>query len=399
MNVLFLSDVPIQNPTSGSEQVLNQQSIGLVKLGLNVCTITRINNCRNTAQFSMINGVNDACYSVNPQKTIRSLSTVLKSPPYLFDKFTKQFDISHVIAHQPFTCFSLLLSGKLKNIPLLYVYHSPSHQEYELSNENRKFLRNLPHIVVRRLVEGICLKKSSKIMVLSEYMKDKIQCIHKISANRITVNTGGVDINRFKPINDRRRLKKNLGLTEHKIHLITVRNLEPRMGIDNLIKAMNILKRHGNIVHLTIGGVGPEKKNLQKLTGKLNLKKEVSFSGFILSELLPKFYNAADFFILPTRRLEGFGLVTLESMACGTPVLGTNIGGTKEILLPFHSQFLFKNSSPESIADGIEAVINRYSIDQNGYKNLRSGCRQYVEKTYSWKRHIDQLISIISEIS
>ena len=102
--------------------------------------------------------------------------------------------------------------------------------------------------------------------------------------------------------------------------------------------------------------------------------------------------------ILPTRRLEGFGLVTPESMACGTPVLGTPVGGTREILLNFDSEFLFKDASPEARAEGIEMAIKKYFSDKKEYNELRFRCREYAEKNYSWQRHADQLKSILKEL-
>jgi glycosyltransferase involved in cell wall biosynthesis len=170
------------------------------------------------------------------------------------------------------------------------------------------------------------------------------------------------------------------------------------MGLDNLLRAMKILKELTVNVYLTIGGEGQEYEILSEMINKMNISKEVTLAQFVPSNKIHLYYGAADFFILPTRKLEGFGLVTLESMACGTPVLGTPVGGTKEILSPFNSKFLFKDSSPKSIAGGIHEAINRYFNDPKMYKELRHRCREYVEKNYSWQRHIDELMHIISDI-
>ncbi|MFH1993111.1 MAG: glycosyltransferase family 4 protein [Pseudomonadota bacterium] len=149
---------------------------------------------------------------------------------------------------------------------------------------------------------------------------------------------------------------------------------------------------------MTVGGEGVERKNLESLIRAFGLENDVMLTGFISADLLPDFYGAADCFILPTRSLEGFGLVTPESMACGTPVLGTPVGGTKEILSGFDAQFLFRDTSPESMADGIRFAIEEYFYDKNRYDALRLRCREYAKKNYSWERHIDQLKSILEEI-
>lgn len=398
MKILFLSDVPIQNPTSGSEQVLYQQATGLAIEGNNVFAITRMNRNFKTIKFTQFNNLQDACYSMNTKNSLPALFSVLRKPPYLFVKLRNAIPFSLAISHQPLTCFSLILSGKLREIPLLYVFHSPSHLEYELLNEGKKSFRLWPQVVIRKWIERFCLKRSSKIMVLSRYMKRKIEHIHEIPTNHVVVNPGGVDLKRFRPFDQRKEIKSDLVLPKNKIDLLTVRNLEPRMGVDNLIKSIKIINSSRNTAHLTIGGDGPEKNNLQRLIKELGLINEVTLTGFIPPELLPKFYNAADFFIIPTRELEGFGLVTPESMACGTPVLGTPIGGTKEILEKFDSQFLFQNSSPEAMAEGIQKIIKCYFNDRNNYENLRIKCREYAKINFSWRRHVNQLNTLIDEV-
>jgi glycosyltransferase involved in cell wall biosynthesis len=397
MKILFLSDVPIQNPTSGSEQVLYQQAIGLALEGNSVFAITRVNRISESLEFNQYNNLQDACYGVDINNFFLSLLTILRKPPYLFDKLKNAVPFSLAISHQPLTCFSLILFGKLKSMPLLYVCHSPSHLEYELLNEGKPFFKYWLQVIVRRWVEKFCLKKSSKIIVLSRYMKQKIENIHQIPGNRIVVNPGGVDLEIFRPYDGRKQIKNELGLPENKIHLLTVRNLERRMGIDNLIKSIDILRRDGKPIHLTICGDGPEENNLKNMIHDLSLTKEITLTGFVLSEMLPKFYNAADFFILPTRKLEGFGLVTAESLACGTPVIGTPVGATKEILSNFNPNFLCRDSTPEAIAGCIRKNLQRYPIDQKNYKTLRVRCKDYSEINYSWQRHINELNTLIDQ--
>jgi glycosyltransferase involved in cell wall biosynthesis len=287
---------------------------------------------------------------------------------------------------------------KLKRVPLLYIFHSPSNEEYLLLHENRSTIRNIIPNIFRFIIENICLKRALKVMVLSRYMKQKVQKIHRITANRIIVNPGGVDLDRFRPSKKRHELKKQLGLPEGKIHLLTVRNLEPRMGLDNLLKSIRLMKNRQISIHLTLGGDGIEGRKLKYLTMKYGLNEEVTLTGYILPELLPKYYAASDFFILPTRRLEGFGLITPESMACGTPVLGTPVGGTKEILTNFNSEFLFGDHSSEAMANGIQRAVQKYFNDKKKYDQLRINCRQYAKNNYSWERHADQLISVITNM-
>ncbi|MBW1702150.1 MAG: glycosyltransferase family 4 protein, partial [Deltaproteobacteria bacterium] len=327
-----------------------------------------------------------------------SIWALLRYPSKLYGRFSRGIPFQVAICHQPFNTFSLSIMRRLKNVPLLYIFHSPSHEEYLLSHANRSRLRNVPHVNIRRRIERFCLKRAVKIVALSQYMKEKVQDIHGIQADRIVVNPGGVDLDRFKPPQDRVALKNKLGFPEGKTHLLTVRNLEPRMGIENLLKCIRILKRNQDAIHLILGGEGVERQNLENLIEEYGLLDEVTMVGFIPSNILPEFYGAADFFVLPTRHLEGFGLVTPESMACGTPVLGTPVGGTKEILSNFGSRFLFRDTSPEAMAEGIRMAIGEVFTRKKQYDRLRLDCREYVVKNYSWQRHTYQLKLILDEM-
>jgi glycosyltransferase involved in cell wall biosynthesis len=397
MRILFLADVPLENPTSGSEQVLYHQAIGLAREGMAVYAITR-QAAPPTWSVKDVNGVREGTYRASVLDMRRSFLSVAKYPLKFYRGFTQGGPFDAAICHQPFNCFSLLISGKLAKIPSLYVFHSPSHEEYALSHQAENWLTNLPHIAARLMIERFCLRRCAKTMVLSRYMKEKAQDIHGIPPHQAVVNPGGVDLNHFRPPQDREATKDRLGFSKDKLHLLTVRNLEPRMGLDNLLKCIHILKKNRHGLHLTIVGDGIERHNLENLIERYGLCHEVTMAGFVPQEDLPEYYGAADFFILPTRRLEGFGLVTPESLACGTPVLGTSVGGTKEILSNFDSRFLFADTSPEAMAAGIQWAVRSLFTPKGDYDDLRRRCREYATKHYSWERHTDQLRSILDEI-
>lgn len=398
MKVLFLSDVPLANPTSGSEQVLYHQATGLARQGARVYAITR-RNAPPPELLREVDGVREGSYEASPQKPMSSVRFLFRYPAKFYRRFTVNSPFRAVVCHQPFTCFSLLSAGKLRTLPMIYVFHSPSHEEYLLSREKDKPSKKFLPAAARRAVEGFCIRRAARVITLSRYMKDKAAMIHGTAPERITVNPGGVDLERFSPPGDRKALKEKLGLQKGRLHLLTVRNLEPRMGLDNLVRAADLLTKNGVDVHLVIGGEGRERKNLERLISECGLGARVHLPGFIPEDALAQYYGAADFFVLPTRSLEGFGLVTPESLACGTPVLGTPVGGTREILSGFDPGFLFRDPSAQAMADGIRAAKENHFTVDGKYEALRSRCRKYAQEKYSWERHVARLTSTLEGLN
>jgi glycosyltransferase involved in cell wall biosynthesis len=103
---------------------------------------------------------------------------------------------------------------------------------------------------------------------------------------------------------------------------------------------------------------------------------------------LPEYYQAADIFVLPTVELEGFGLVTLEALASGTPVLGTPVGGTQEILSRFDDRFLFQDTRHESISRLISETCQEYRNQPVKWQLDSRQCRLFAEKYYSWETNV-----------
>ena len=397
-SVLFLADVSLLKPASGAEKVLHQQAVGLNRQGYTVLALTRCNG-KGPDQVRQVDGLMEACYMADPGRRLKFFSGWLRKPGPLLKRLTEKRNVRAAVCHQPFTAASTILTGKINQIPIIYVFHSPSHEEFKASADNLGPLKKFSGALVRRAIEYCCLRKARRIVTLSHYMRDRLKRVHRVGERRIAVNPGGVELHRFSPPSSRSAVKRKLALPKDRVHLLTVRNLEPRMGIDNLLAAVADLKKKGYAIYLTIGGAGPEMHRLEALVDTLGLNGDVAMAGFIPDNLLPEYYGAADFFLLPTRSLEGFGLVTVEAMACGTPVLGTPVGAAPEILGRLDRRLIFKDALPEAMAEGIAENIAWFFKSPNRYRDLRRRCRDYAVANYSWERHIHTLITVIDSIA
>jgi glycosyltransferase involved in cell wall biosynthesis len=129
---------------------------------------------------------------------------------------------------------------------------------------------------------------------------------------------------------------------------------------------------------LAIVGGGMLTNELERLSEKLGLDGRVHFAGQVSEEALLDWYRAADLFVLPTVAYEGFGMVTVEALASRTPVVGTPVGATPELLEPFDPRLIARGPDPESLAWAIREAL-KFADD-----DFRAGCRDYALARFDW---------------
>ena len=172
---------------------------------------------------------------------------------------------------------------------------------------------------LRRSVEAANLRRSDSVLTLSDCYRALAISRYGLQAQRVHTIAGGTDVERFVPAEDKQAVRQALDLPLDRRLLLSIRRLCPRMGLDRLIEAMPAVAAYFPDVLLLIGGQGAERERLEHLIRARHLEHHVRLVGFIPDEQLASFYQAADLFVLPTVALEGFGLVTTEALACGTP--------------------------------------------------------------------------------
>ena len=121
------------------------------------------------------------------------------------------------------------------------------------------------------------------------------------------------------------------------------------------------------------------------------MERNFKLAGFVSDEDLPSYYNAADLFVLPSKSGEGLPLVALEAMACGLPVVATDVGGIKEILLREYGKLVPPND-PQLLA---EAVLDFSAVD---FSSRREELRARVEEKFSWETNVERLMEIYEEL-
>jgi glycosyltransferase involved in cell wall biosynthesis len=394
VNILFVSDVSIGAVIGGAERVLFEQTTRLAARGHDVHILTR-RLSTHQSDDEVIENVHEWRYPIDDASAVSYFISTLANGKRLFESLTKKHLFDCINFHQPFSAYEVLRSARADAIRKVYTCHSLAFEEYSSRNPMPDSpvgkIKYALHRGLRKWIEGVALRRSDAIVVLSAFTKDKLLRHYGIADEKISVIPGGIDLGRFHPADDRRAIRSQLGLPPDKILLFTVRNLVRRMGLENLIVAMRDVVAAFPDIILVIGGEGPLKRKLIHLTHSLGLEKYITLTGFIPEAVLPDYYRSADVFILPTVELEGFGLVTLEALASGTPVLGTPVGGTKEILGLFNPAYLFKDTSSESIAELIIKTGELFKNNPIHWKEVSSQCRLFAQNNYSWDKNIHVL--------
>jgi glycosyltransferase involved in cell wall biosynthesis len=282
------------------------------------------------------------------------------------------------------------------DVPLALVFHSsiPLEQRFRrarLAPPQRLALLALAPALVA--IERTAVAAAARALVLSRFSRDILLAAHPGAAGREVTVTGGVDASWFESPSERPSLRARLGLPPARPLLAAVRRLEPRMGHEELLQAAALLHRDGLDFTLALAGDGALQTRLRALAAELGLEEVVVFLGRIGDEELRWLYAAADVSVVPTIAYEGFGMSTVESLAAGTPVVGTRVGATPELLEPLDPRLLVDRPSPEELAHAIHGALDRAD---DAY---RARCKAYAHDRYVWERAIVAWESALAELA
>jgi len=165
------------------------------------------------------------------------------------------------------------------------------------------------------------------------------------------------------------------------------------MGLSNLVAAMEEVSRQHPEALLLIAGKGPLRDELSTLIQSKNLEQNVRLLGFVPEEDLPFAYRAADVSIVPTIEHEGFGLITIESLAAGTPVFTTPVGGLPETVSDLSDELILPDASTSALQDALLSVLD-------GTVSLPDPdiCQRYAQSRFDWSVIARQVRSVYEEV-
>mgnify|MGYP006288710315 CR=1 FL=1 len=247
------------------------------------------------------------------------------------------------------------------------------------------------HHIAIKAAEG-----AEKIITISKYIHDSVKKHFPVKEEKLRMILNGFDENIFHPKNLNKKnvlsnyINKDLsGLDD--INLINFTGkLTDFKGVDLLLKAAEIYEKElDNVVTLIIGD-GELRDQLEQLEEDLNLSS-IHFLGNLPQETVAELYSIADITVVPSR-VEPFGLVALESLACGTPVIASKAGGLQDFINSEVGRF-FPMDDYQALASEIIGALKNNEKDEKGER-----ASDYALTNYSWNRVIDELLEVYNEV-
>ncbi len=274
-----------------------------------------------------------------------------------------------------FALYSLPLLGSLpQDVPMTFNFHGPWAAESQDEGGGRL------NVAFKKWVEQRVYNRCDRFITLSQAFADILQNDYHIHPDKIHVIPGGINTTDFQMTHTRQQAREQMGFPVDRPMLFTPRRLVQRMGIDKLLEALVAVKQQVPDIWLAIAGKGAQREALEQQAAALGLGDQVRFLGYVSDADLPICYQAADLTVVPSQSLEGFGLVLLESLACGTPVLSTPVGGMPEVLRPFEPNLVTADATAGAIADRLV----EYFTGKLGLPD-RESCRDYAVQNYDWQ--------------
>ena len=299
------------------------------------------------------------------------------------ESFKVKENIEYDILHSHYWLSGVLgaMAQSAWNIHHLLTYHTiGTVKQQTCPSEHEPELRLTSE---RRLARGC-----DGLVVATQKEKEYLSRYDAVSDDKITVIPCGVDLHRFKPLG-KPSSRRQLGFSDDDFIVLYVGRYAPVKGLRRLLETVGRLTHLPGLRLVLVGGDGPHTpmfRQLQSEATALNIQNRVTFAGRVEQKTLPQYYSAADVLAVPSY-YESFGLVALEALACGTPVVTTPVGAMEKIVKDGVTGYVATNSDPTNFARLIEAVWLKQQENGLSPSKIRASVTEF-----TWARSASLLL-------
>jgi len=340
--------------TGGMSVYIRELARELGLLGHQVDIFTRVHDPRDPLMESLGRNVRLIHLKVGGDDQIHKLVLYSYLPDFTYslEEFRKANHLKYDIVFSHYWLSGIVGQDlhKLWRVPNLIMFHTLGGVKNSLGIGDEE-----PHLRIQ--TETDLAHACQGIIVATEREKNNLVKFYNVPGENISVISCGVNTNTFHPIS-RDMAREQTGLGKGKLVLFVGR-ITPLKGIDRLLKAFASIQQKNGTRLVIVGGDNADKVELEQLnhlSQKLGITEVVTFIGTVKHELMPSFYNAADVCVVSSL-YESFGLVALEALACGTPVVATDVGNLKNIIQHGVTGYIVPAHSAEGLTERISEVL------------------------------------------
>ncbi len=315
-------------------------------------------------------------------------------------QFAKEKGIKYDLLHSHYW-MSGLAAGALSDlwscVPILHMFHT-------LGEMKNRVARSAAEREGAYRLDGErqVLIRADRIIVATLAEKAQLEWLYKADTRKVTVIPPGVDTSHFYPI-PVDEARQFIGLAPDARMILFVGRIEPLKGVSTLIQAVACLrlKNLKEPVHLAVIGGDPEAApaeiseemvRLQKLCDDLTVGKMVVFLGKRGQDTLPYYYSAAEVVVMPSH-YESFGIVALEAMACGTPVIASQVGGLAFLVQDGVTGYTIPAEDHDALCDRLTGILGDESLRQQMGRNAAEYARNY-----DWEKIAKEIVGVYKEL-
>ena len=394
MHIVMVTNVVAPDKLGGLERYVGELSAEIVRQGHLVTVVSKKTSELQPLQEVFADGVKVQRYEV-PSK--RDPLFAIKYPFFVVTGVRRAIraamahgDAGSTIVHGHFPL--PMMYPLLRRMPYVYTCHAPVYKE--ILDERQDSYR-LPAIVqdaficTFKAVERLTIGSAERVVTLSQFVCNEVVELTSKHPESITRIPGGLDTSWFSPDSRLETREPAKGP-----RLFTARRLVSRTGVEELIRAMPLILKQEPDARLTVAGDGPLRERLQYTIEELGLRETVQLLGRISDADLRDWYRRADIAVTPTRNLEGFGLSTVEAMACGAVPLVTPVAANPEIVGKLSSLLVAPGADARGIADGVLKLWQAPA-----YTSIRASVRSEVHPRLGWPEVCRQYLDLYQDVS